>query len=90
MINNVPVIDRNLWPLGWSPDGTRVFATDRHSGAVVTMPSTGGSATTVFTPSGKIDGISIAMSPDARHFVFSRWEGQSDVWIVDNFDPGLR
>lgn len=92
-IESVAVLNRDLRPLGWSPDGTRVYAIDRQArGAIVTMPSIGGNLTTVFTPSWDRDvgGVGVAMSPDARHFVFSVAEGKSDIWIVDNFDPSTR
>src|SRR4029453_8283327 len=89
VIETIDTTNLDAWPLGWSPDGTRVYVVDRQARTVVTMSINGGAPTTVLRPSSKgFESAGITMSPDARHFVFSLEEGKSDVWIVDNFDPG--
>jgi hypothetical protein len=64
-----------------------VYVVDRQARTVVTMSIN--AAHPQLLP-GPLESANITMSPDARRFVFSLEEGKSDVWIVDNFDPGSR
>jgi Tol biopolymer transport system component/predicted Ser/Thr protein kinase len=74
-------------PVGWSPDGSSVYA--HNSNNMLSIPVLGRGAThTVFSISGTISGASV--STDGKTFVYSRSEMKSDVWIVDNFDPAYR
>jgi Tol biopolymer transport system component/DNA-binding winged helix-turn-helix (wHTH) protein len=96
--------DSNPLPIGWSPDGTAIYAIDGIRAAsrgvsvstgetltkakVLRIPVNGGQPTTVV--SFPFDEVgSVAMFPDGRRFVCTVYTSQSDVWVVDNFDNSL-
>ena len=33
---------------------------------------------------------SVSMTPDGKKFVFSVGKTQSDIWMIENFDPNIR
>lgn len=53
LIENVQelVNERWLYPIGWSFDGTQIWAFEEQTGSIVMIPGTGGSARTVFEDS---------------------------------------
>jgi hypothetical protein len=79
-------------PIGWSADATMAYALERDSRKIVGIPITGGSAKTVFDLPWSKDVYvkSVAMTPDARRFVFSVGQSQEDIWIIDNFDQDVQ
>ena len=92
-------------PIGWSPDGTAVYAYNGQRAAarglsvmfretvtaatIMKLPLSGGSPTTVVELPFEEVG-GVAMFPDRRRFVASVYSSRSDVWIVENFDGALR
>jgi len=100
LIESVPLSEGDFSPIGWSPDGTSVYAFNRDSATVVLIPASGGVGKKLFalpwpkpfafeTRSRPSDST-LTMTPDARSFVFPVGESQSDAWIIDNFDPDVR
>jgi serine/threonine protein kinase len=74
-------------PLGWSPDGSSIYAACLDK-KVVSIPagSAGrGAPHTLFTAPENMGPSSV--SADGKKIVFLVAETKSDVWIVDNFDP---
>jgi Tol biopolymer transport system component/DNA-binding winged helix-turn-helix (wHTH) protein len=90
-----------LLPIGWSNDGTSIYAFDgkraAHRGLsasfgetvteakIVKVPLNGGPPTTVVELPFEEVG-GIAMFPDGRRFVCTVYSSRSDVWIVEHFD----
>ena len=75
--------------MGWSGDGTRVYAWDSESSPnrVVKIPATGGKAETVFAwPFGDRTGSCVGGS-DETQWICQVGEGSTDIWLVENFDP---
>ena len=79
-----------LWPAGWSPDGSLIYAFRRPSlsNVILSLPAGGGSPATVVTLPGDI--AQAVVSPDGRKLVANVSETKSDVWVVENFDPSHR
>jgi Tol biopolymer transport system component len=82
-------------PVGWSPDGQWIWVLDSSGSAtpkVIRIPIGGGPPEAVYdlTFSGEKSVTSLAMAPDGSFFVASVGEDQSDIWLVDNFDPDAR
>lgn len=101
-IHELPAVsDSNPLPIGWSPDGTAVYAYDGKraadrgrsvifretvtDGRILRVPLNGGPPTTVVDLPFEEVG-GVAMFPDARRFLVSVYSSRSDVWVVDNFD----
>ncbi|MDH3285093.1 MAG: protein kinase, partial [Acidobacteriota bacterium] len=74
-----------LVPVGWSPDGEHVFAvTEQHE--LVRVPATGGEPDVlVRLPFDEFSAVHL--SPDATRLVVSVPETESDVWLIEGFDP---
>lgn len=67
-----------------------VYALDPESRRVVVIPVNGGPAKTLFDLPWSQDMFvnwTVAMTADARKFVFSVRQSQEDTWIIENFDP---
>jgi len=87
------VAEENVFAVGWSPDGTKIYALHHYPGVqtflfedhVLVIPAEGGNSRTLFTLPGAITGVSI--SPDGQKFVCSTSESISDIWLIENFDP---
>jgi Tol biopolymer transport system component/DNA-binding winged helix-turn-helix (wHTH) protein len=89
-------------PLGWSPDGQRLYLWGGEQFAyrgrtvkfgettkdmrVLAVPATGGPVSTVAVLPFTEVG-GISITPDGRRFVCAVYSSRSDVWIVDHFDP---
>jgi len=78
-------------PIKWSADGKWIYAWDvlKKPLKIFKLPIDGGQPRDIvglsfegFDPYTKID-----MSPDEKQLVCPNKEGQSDVWLVENFDP---
>jgi serine/threonine-protein kinase len=77
------------YPIHWSEDGT-VYVLDP-TGAILTVPSTGGTLEKFAeVPVQCIWEGWASMGPHAEYFACS-WDErrESDVWVIDNFDPGI-
>jgi hypothetical protein len=90
-----------LTPIAWSSDGTAIFAAEGKAASargrttplgetitdvrIVMIPENGIPKTVLALPAAEVGGI--AMTPDARKFVYSVYSSRSDVWIVEDFDP---
>jgi hypothetical protein len=91
--SKVTMSDGLFVPIGWSPDATQAYALDTGRRTVVAIPIAGGPAKPVFELPWSKDlttSWTVAMTPDARRFVFSVGQSQEDIWIIDNFDPDVR
>ena len=88
-------------PVGWSADGSAIYAVAGKNAAnrdltanlgetvtdakILLVPLSGGDVRTVAAI--PFDEIgAVSMSPDGRRFVFPVYSSRSDVWVVDNFD----
>ncbi|MFQ5844527.1 MAG: hypothetical protein ACE5JG_06000, partial [Planctomycetota bacterium] len=76
------------WPIGWAPDATCLYALRRHATppAVVRVPCADGDAEVVGTLPFELCSRA-RMAPDGKGFVVSVYDFQSDVWVVEGFDP---
>jgi Tol biopolymer transport system component len=90
--------------IGWSKDGSAIYAVEGKTamlrGAILPLGGTLADArilevpvngapirTVTALPSAEIGGV--AMSPDARRFVYTVYSSRSDVWVADDFDPAV-
>jgi hypothetical protein len=96
--------DSEALPIGWSPDGTYVYAFDgkraAYRGALVPFELTmtearilqisvsGGQAKTKLSLPFEEVG-SVTVFPDGRRFLCTVYSSRSDVWIVEGFDAPL-
>jgi Tol biopolymer transport system component len=76
-------------PAAWSSDGQWIYAFDVRDGrfAIIRSDGTGIRELGTLTP-GKRSAYSVDVH--GSHIVFSFGQVQSDVWIIDNFDPASR
>jgi Tol biopolymer transport system component len=91
LISSIPVSPDAYWPIGWSADGSSIFAIDAQKNEIVTIPARGGIATS-FGRLGSQDKRlrEAAITPDGHRMIYTAPEGRSDVWIVENFDSSVR
>jgi hypothetical protein len=89
------------FPIGWSLDGTSIYAFDGKRAAyrglsvsfgetvteahIVRLQASGGQPTTILKLPFEEIG-GVAMFPDGRRFVCTVYSSRSDVWVVENFD----
>lgn len=94
----------SLMPIGWSSDGSAIYAVEGKNLAsrgrtsplgetlaearIVIIPLNGAPKTVAELPSAEVGGVS--MSADGRRFVFTAYSSRSDVWVVDDFDASPR
>jgi len=92
--------DSTVLPIGWSADGTAIYAVEGKTSAIrgrmtplgetmtnariLMIPANGDPKTIIALPSAEIGGVT--MTRDARRFVYTVYTSDSDVWIVDDFD----
>jgi eukaryotic-like serine/threonine-protein kinase len=90
-IYSIPVSPDAYWPIGWSTDGSSIFAIDNQKNEIVTIPARGGIATS-FSRLGSQDRRlrEATMTPDGQRMVYTASEIRSDVWIAENFDPSVQ
>jgi serine/threonine protein kinase len=92
--------ERRLWkglalPIYWSPDGRILYASKLVSGKIIilTISTENGREAVVFTiPLSREIGRPILRphTVDGRRFVFEARKSQSDIWVVENFDPDIK
>jgi Tol biopolymer transport system component len=81
-------------PITWSTDGKWIYGCSWisvifFSADILMIPVSGGEAKGFVTlPFENITGIS--MDPDKKKFVCTVLETQSDVWLIENFDPEVK
>ncbi len=78
-------------PIGWSQDQLSIYLmgnSDSSDNAIYALPASGGAPKIFLTMPDHLD-WAIA-SPDGKKFVCRLGERQSDVWIVENFNPAQR
>jgi Tol biopolymer transport system component len=88
-------------PIGWSRDGSWIYAVEGRNGPfrgatslvgetmtdakIVRLPASGGAVHDVAALPGDEIG-SVTMTPDGRRFIYPVFSSRSDVWIVDDFE----
>ena len=76
----------SYWALGWSPDGSSLYAGKFGGHEVVQIELNNSKETkTPIVVHGLLNGGSV--SPDGRKIIVSVAEERSDVWVMENFDP---
>jgi hypothetical protein len=74
--------------IGWSRDGNSIYAREQEQ-KIVKLSLNGGKPELVATLS--FASIrSITMAPDERQFVCTVLNMQSDVWLIEDFDPAAQ
>jgi hypothetical protein len=76
-------------PIGWSSDGKYVYAILGTRPREVVMIRADGAENTPLIDLPLPEGFSIqgvAITPDGHRVVYTAYQRQSDVWIVQNFD----
>ena len=96
------VYDRPLMPIGWSADGSAIYAVEGKRAAYrglatylgetltkaqILKVSTDGTAKVVFDlPFEEVGGIAMVQNGQRLEIVCAVYTSRSDVWIVDDFD----
>ena len=75
----------SLHPFGWSPDGKLVYFHRASSAGIFSVPVEGGEPRVVAMLPNNI--LQTVATPDGAKFVCNLYEGKSDVWLAENFDP---
>ncbi|MDZ7342918.1 MAG: protein kinase [candidate division KSB1 bacterium] len=88
--SQVRVSEEAVIPAGWSPDGNWIYGFYGRipKETLVRLPVSGGEPEIIFTLSEEIIGASV--SPDGWKFVCTVPQTQSDVWLLENFDPDIK
>jgi Tol biopolymer transport system component len=76
-------------PINWSSDGKHIYAVEQGKDAILAIPAEKGDPRTILTlplPAGRRLGRT-AITPDGRRIAYVVMESQSDVWMIENFDP---
>ena len=83
------------WPIQWSSDGEWIYAAKHDSyfdNEVMMIPVRGGYVRTAVTLpfEGNVMVEQCDITPDEKRLVCSVGEAQSDVWLMENFDPEVQ
>jgi serine/threonine protein kinase len=79
---------KGLWyPIGWSSDGKWIYTIESGKSEIIKIPVEGGEAKTVITLPFAGELYPFDTIVDGKRFVCTVYETQSDVWVVENFDP---
>ena len=78
-----------LYPISWSEDGAWIYVYNYFGGKEILQISAAGGLPQKFTTL-QVPGslLGVAMTPDGQQVVCSVLERQSDLWLMENFDPG--
>ena len=90
LIDGQPEVDSvSRFPIGWTADGTWVYAWGEWNGSlqIVRLPVGGGGPEPVLELPWNLSQVESCDTSDGRQFVCGVLEVQSDVWLVENFDP---
>ena len=91
--SEILLLPGRIYPVGWSPDGTYVYAIRSESNGLgrevvrvqVAAPN---EARSVASLPGDVDPFNIgSLSPNGHEIVVRISEQKSDVWLMENFDP---
>jgi Tol biopolymer transport system component len=85
-----------IHPVGWTPDGMWIYAAPWLRGELKIVkinPETGLEQEVFTLPFTQEEGFpvieSVNVSPDGKRFVFQVDKTNSDVWLIENFDPDV-
>jgi Tol biopolymer transport system component/tRNA A-37 threonylcarbamoyl transferase component Bud32 len=77
--------------IGWSSDGKQIYAVENEKGTIVAIPAEKGDPRTIVTlplsANRTLDYNGVAITSDGRRIAYVVSESQSDVWMIENFDP---
>jgi len=84
-----------LYPIEWSLSGEWIYAFDNTEkpAKILRIPARGGELQTLVTLPFGDDAVSpyqISMTPDGNRIICAVAETQSDVWVMENFDPEVK
>ena len=77
-------------PIEWSPDGLWIYARNRNKKypEILMVPVNGGTAKSIFTmPFETVP--SVCIHPKTQRMICTVAEAQSDVWLMEKFDPEI-
>jgi Tol biopolymer transport system component len=77
-------------PIGWSSDGKQVYAVEwGKEDTILAIPAEKGDSRTILTLPVPADRnvYAAAITSDGGRVAYTVWESQSDVWMIENFDP---
>ena len=80
----------DLYPIEWSADGKWIYYWNpgKKPAEIMMVPAHGGNQTThAVLPFENVALSYISMTPDGKTIVCTVVENQSDVWLMENFDP---
>jgi Tol biopolymer transport system component len=81
-----------FYPLGWSDEEDSIYAVTGEGmslGHICRIDIQSGAVDTILTL--PFEGVSsVSMSPDKRSFVCAIREEQTDLWLVEDFDPDMK
>jgi len=90
-------LEEDAFPIGWSADGSWIYATERMARMlkILKVSIKGNQTQTVLTMPFPLEKgfpvySRVSMTPDGKRFVFSVEKRHSDVWMVENFDPEMK
>jgi len=89
--SEVNIAAGTAWPVGWSPDGAWVYLWDGDStpSRALRVSDDGGEPEPVFEwPFEGKDGRCVP-GPGESRWLCDVGESSSDIWLVENFDPGM-
>ena len=72
--------------LAWTPDGRGILFVEK--GELWRVPVDGGAPQALGLKMGQLR--QLHLSPDGRQIAFTAGEGQSEVWVLENFLPGRK
>jgi hypothetical protein len=78
-----------LLPINWSSDGKQIYAVELAKGTIVAIPAEEGDPRAIVTlplPAGRTLDYA-AITSDGGRIAYVVTESQSDVWMIENFDP---
>ena len=77
------------FPIGWSSDGKQIYAFEYEKDTIVAIPAEKGDPRKIVTlplPAGRTLDYA-AITSDGGRIAYVVSESQSDVWMIENFDP---
>jgi len=87
----------NYLPVGWTLDGRGVYAAIQRGLTleIIAIDAEKGNSRTVLVTTidqekGAPSHFYVGMTPDGKRFIFQVGKSQSDIWLVENFDPGVK
>jgi serine/threonine protein kinase len=82
----------NIFPLNWSKDSKWIYASniDKTPPEILMVSANSGLTKVIYIlPYGKIPNEHIDITPDGKTIVSAIKESNSDIWMIENFDPDL-